>query len=117
MKAPSILLFSSILVAFGFGGISAQPGARDRRIISFARSLDVARLDHRLPHQSFDKWLRSVVGADARIEWDVDDCGEQDGNPSNPTNRNPPLCANARTKMADGEEMGIAIAVGSHKRG
>lgn len=109
------LIFASMLVGFSF--VFAQSKARDRRIIRFARNLDVSRLDHRLRRQSFETWLKSVVGRRASINWEVDDCGEQDGNPSNPINLNPPLCANARAKMADGNELGIAIAVGSHKKG
>jgi hypothetical protein len=94
-----------------------QSSARDRRIIRFARNLNVSRLDRGLPGQTFERWLRSVVGGRVTIHWDVDDCGEQDGNPSNPDNLNPPLCANARAQMADGSKLGIAIAVGSHQSG
>jgi len=112
-KVPAII--AVVLLLFNLA--LPQSRARDRRIIGFARNLDVARLDRRLKRQPFEKWLKSVIGTRAAIEWEVDDCGEQDGNPSNPMNRNPPLCANARTKMADGNELGIALAVGSHKSG
>lgn len=95
----------------------AQSRSRDRRIITFARNLDVSKLDRRLPKRSFERWLRSVVGKRALIKWEVDDCGEQDGNPSNPINRNPPLCATAHAKMRYGGELGVAIVVGSHKSG
>jgi hypothetical protein len=94
-----------------------QCPARDRRIIRFARNLNVSRLDRGLPRQPFGRWLRSVVGPRAAIHWEVDDCGEQDGNPSNPDNLNPPFCANARAEMADGTKLGIALAVGSHRSG
>src|SRR5258707_3422418 len=104
----AVLLFCNLVLA--------QSTARDRRIIKFARNLNVARLDHRLPGRSFEKWLRSFVGRTAIIKWEVDDCGEQDGNASNPMNLNPPLCANARTQI-NGNELGIAIAVGWHKSG
>ena len=117
MRLPAriAVIFASLLVAFSFG--FAQSAARDRRIIGFARNLNVSKLDRRLKSQPFEKWLKSVLGSRAAIKWEVDDCGEQDGNPSNPMNRNPPLCAVAHTRMADGNELGIGVAVGSHKSG
>jgi hypothetical protein len=67
-------------------------------------------LDPGLPTVRFDHWLRTEAGANARYQWEVNDCGEQTGAPG----QNPdeiPTCVEADAWLKDGREMVIMIAV------
>lgn len=94
-----------------------QTSARDRRLITYARGLDVAKLDPTLPSGRFEHWFRSLVGTTAKISWEINDCGEQSGNPSDGSSINPPLCAQVEGSLRDGRQVNVLILVGTHKAG
>jgi hypothetical protein len=58
----------------------------------------------------FDQWLRTEAGADARHQWEVNDCGEQTG-ASGPNPNEIPTCVEADAWLKDGREIVIMIAV------
>jgi hypothetical protein len=109
-----VALFALALFAANAHG---QSSARDRRLIAYAKKLPASKLDSQLPHQPFVSWFRSVVGASAKIDWEINDCGEQTGNPNDPNSINPPLCAQSHAHLSDGRNVYVLIHVGSHRAG
>jgi hypothetical protein len=69
-----------------------------------------------LHSQALDTWLVRVVGSRGSIRWEVNDCGEQTGNPAN-TPVDFPICAEAVIALSDGREAGLSIAVGTAQKG
>ena len=108
-----IIAFATLLAATAHG----QSAARDRRLIAYAKNLRASKLDSRLPGQRFLIWFRSVVGTGAKTEWEINDCGEQTGNPRDGSSINPPLCAQAHATLGDGRNVYVLILVGTHKAG
>ncbi len=97
-----------------FTGYAQTSDELDRRVIAAAKKVDVNTLEKQLPHAPFDEWLQKQVGATARIEWESNDCGEQDG-----VNRAEdfPLCGEATVKLPAGGKLGVQLAVGSLRKG
>ena len=109
-----VTLFTLVLLAVTAHG---QSSARDRRLIAYAKNVPASKLDSQLPHRPFSSWFRSIVGADAKIDWEINDCGEQTGNPNDPQSINPPLCAQSHAHLSDGRNVYVLIHVGSHRAG
>jgi hypothetical protein len=110
-----------VALAAGVGPIFGltSPGNREEReaqIIAGARRVDVHDLDVALRSQALDTWLAHVVGSRGSIRWEVNDCGEQTGNPAN-TRVDFPICAEAVIALSDGREAGLSLAVGTAQKG
>ena len=73
-------------------------------------------LDVALPSQSLDIWLARVAGSHGAIHWEVNDCGEQTGNPAN-TPVDFPICAEAMIALSDGREAGLSLSIGTAQQG
>jgi hypothetical protein len=116
-RAKSYLIIVIFFVSTLITPAYSQTSARDRRLITYARGLDVSRLDRTLPHRRFEPWFRSLVGTKARITWEINDCGEQSGNPMDGSSINPPLCAQVQGSLPDSREVSVLILVGTHKAG
>ena len=89
----------------------------ERRAIRAAQRVSVARLDPALPRQRFDRWLAALAGPAGAIRWELNDCGEQTGDPGVDRGRDVPLCAEATASLSDGRTAHVSIAVGSRRRG
>lgn len=115
------LLASVVAFAAGVGPISgvASPENREEReaqVIAGARRVDVHDLDVALRSQALDRWLARVVGSRGSIRWELNDCGEQTGNPAN-TPVDFPICAEAVIALSDGREAGLSLAIGTAQKG
>ena len=100
-----------------FTYVDAQSSARDKRMINYAKNLRVSKLDAALPKQRFETWLQSLVGAKTVITWEINDCGAQSGIRGDDSHVNPPLCAEAQTKLSGERQVVISIGIGTHKAG
>ena len=103
MKVAALLLVLCALTA------AQDPNAaRDAKLIADAKRIPVHKLDDVLPDLAFDKWLMKESGSDANYHWEVNDCGEQSGNPNDtgPV----PLCVEVDSDLKDGREIVIFIA-------
>ncbi len=89
----------------------------DAAAIRAAKSAIVRSMDSSLPSTSFEVWLRSAVGARAETKWEVNDCGEQTGNPKEDQGRDFPICAEARVTMSGKRTLSVSLAVGRLKGG
>jgi len=115
LLASVVVLVTGVLSITGL----ASPVDRDEwevQVIARARRVDVHDLDAALRSQGLDTWLAQVVGSRGSIRWEVNDCGEQTGNPTN-TPANFPICAEAVITLSDGRTAGLSLAVGEAQEG
>jgi hypothetical protein len=85
--------------------------------IDLLEQYPAARLDSLLPKTAFLSWFRDVVGSDAKITWEINDCGEQTGVPAVDLERDIPVCFEISAVLPDRRTIGVAIAVGTEKKG
>jgi hypothetical protein len=109
----------AILLAFALSisGPQADTQARDARAIAAAKHTSVHRLDPALPGKMLAKWLRQVVGPQAPIAWEVNDCGEQTGNPETDAGRDFPMCVEAQVTLQKKRTLSISVSVGTLQTG
>jgi hypothetical protein len=110
----NLLIAATLLMS-----ITLQPLAQSKtedEVIAHAKRIDVSQLDPALPSQPFASWFRHTIGPDAKVAWEVNDCGEQTGSRSDPE-RDLPLCAQAEAELLDGRKVVVIISVGTQKRG
>src|ERR1700686_1124031 len=89
-------------------GLTAQQSRLEQRAIEATRQTRVSRLESGLPNQTLDKFTQ-VVGPDAAINWEVNDCGERTGNPQIDRARDLPICVAATANLADGRVVDVVI--------
>jgi hypothetical protein len=111
------LLATLLAFALSIGGSQADIQARDARAIAAAKNTSVHRLDPSLPDKPFMKWLRIVVGPQSQIAWEVNDCGEQTGNPEVDKGRDFPMCAEAQITLQQKSKLSVSVSVGTLNTG
>jgi hypothetical protein len=97
--------------------LTAQESSRDRRAIEQAQVLSVQTLDPGLPNQPLLPWLTGVAGRGVKITWEVNDCGEQTGNPDADRGRDFPLCVDAIASWPDGRMAIVSVLMGTFQKG
>jgi hypothetical protein len=109
----------AIFIAFLFSVSVLQAGAqaRDARAVAAAKNASVHRMDNALPDRPLEKWLREVVGQQAGITWEVNDCGEQTGNPELDKDRDFPICVEAQVRLKPKSTLYVSFSVGTLKTG
>jgi hypothetical protein len=112
-----ILLATLLAFALSISGLQADLQARDARAIAVAKNTSVHRLDPSLLDKPLAKWLREVVGQQVPIAWEVNDCGEQTGNPESDKGRDFPMCAEAQATLKQKVALVISVSVGTLKTG
>ena len=88
----------------------------DERAIRFAKTIPVSRLEAGMPRQPFDAWFQKLVGPQAKVTWETNDCGEQTGSPAD-AQRDFPICAEAGAALANGRKITVQIGVGTFQKG
>lgn len=108
----------SVAVGLLLGAAAAQTfeSARDGKLIARVKSTLVSQLEAGMPRITLEYFLRSEAGQDAELIWEVNDCGEQTGNPAD-SGRDIPICVQADATQADGLVVSVMVAVGSVKTG
>ena len=91
--------------------------ARDASAIEAAKNTTVRRLDPSLPDKAFAIWLRDLVGPEAEIKWEVNDCGEQTGNPSVDKGRDFPMCTETEVAIQGACRLHVVLSVGTFRTG
>jgi hypothetical protein len=89
----------------------------DQPAIRHARQALAQDIDPTLPRNSFDDWLRALVGPAARVTWETNDCGEQTGNPALDRGRDFPVCAEVRADLSANRTLRISLIVGTVAKG
>ena len=96
---------------------SAGDPSRDAAAIEAAKKAIVHQIDPALPRTTFESWLRGLAGAKAVTRWEVNDCGEQTGNPSLDKERDFPMCAQVQVSLGGNRELTLSLAVGTGRKG
>jgi hypothetical protein len=82
-------------------------------MITYAKNVEISKLDAKLPRQHLEPWIRSLVGT-AKQEWTIADCAQ-------PTDKSrdedPTICGKLFSQLPDGRQLRVWIAIGSHKTG
>jgi len=104
MAVASVLLLCASLA------FSQNQSVQQTKLIATVKSTPISQLDRALPPVRLDQWLRTEAGADARYQWEVNDCGEQTGSPGQNANEIPTF-VEAYAWLKDGREMMIMIAI------
>ena len=60
---------------------STRAQITEQKAIGHVKQLSPSILDSTLPDGHFAGWLACVVGKDAVVEWELNDCGEKDVTP------------------------------------
>ncbi len=84
--------------------------------VAFARALPLETLDSTLSGATLDEWLVALV-APGRLEYELDDCGEQTGHPETDRGRDFPACVSAYGTLDDGGEISVSVRVGTLGKG
>ncbi len=113
------LIVTSALLPPGLYAYQAQKAQADfeARAIQKVRSARAGTIERGLPDEIFEAWFSRAAGPGARISWEVNDCGEQTGDPKVDRLRDIPLCVEAAASLPDGRTAGASIMVGSEKKG
>ncbi len=109
------LLFSAILVLLLAGSASSQITAD--KAIGIVDDVSVSKLDPALPKTPFLLWLNELLGGTSKVEWELTDCGTLTGIPTIDDGRDIPSCMEATVILTQERVLGIAIFVGTDKKG
>jgi len=104
------------LVASSAMAQSADQSPLAQKAISRAKHVFVSQLEPGMPKVTLEHYLQTEAGTGAQITWEMNDCGEQTGNPADQPG-DVPTCAEGDVRLPDGETLRVMIAVGSVKNG
>jgi hypothetical protein len=76
----------------------------------------VSSFDRSLPNVSLEFFLKNEGGGPP-IKWEVNDCGEQNGNPATDDRRDLPMCVEADFEAKTLTAVTVLVSVGTHKGG
>jgi hypothetical protein len=107
-------LSSAFVLLFSIGCRSRDPKIEEAAL-GYAKGIPAARLEPGLDESPFAEWLQNRLGSAATIDWEVNDCGEQSGDPSD-RDRDIPMCVQAGGLKGD-RKVAVVIGVGTFKRG
>ena len=111
----ALLSLCSLLLTISVLAQSPPQSKRDKTAIQRAKSTLVSSLDNRLPKVTLEFFLKEE-GKGAPIAWEVNDCGEQTGNPADEIS-DVPTCVEADMSLKDGRSVTLFVAVGTAKHG
>jgi len=87
----------------------------DQLAIERARTTIVYTFDKSLPKVSLEDFLKQSTN-NALLTWEVNDCGEQSGDPED-SQRDLPICAQVTLKATNGRTATVMVAVGTEQKG
>ena len=85
--------------------------------IGIIDDVSASKLDPALPKTPFLEWLKELLGPAVKIEWELNDCGTLTGVPTIDNDRDLPSCMEASIVLSDQHVLGIAIFVGTERKG
>ncbi len=103
-------------ISFLFAAQDKTYIALEKRAVATVQQVMVSQLDSQLPERSFSLWFNQVVGSQAGVNWQLNDCGEQTGNASD-RERDLPYCVEVVAITPNERKAFVNILVGSTKRG
>ena len=115
MGATRIVTYAIAALLMFAGTASAQISAD--AAIGLIDDIPASRLDPALPKDPFLGWLKDLLGQSTKIEWEMNDCGTLTGVPWVDQERDTPVCMEASVTLNDQQTLGIAVFVGSERKG
>ncbi len=118
-------LFIAVLVLTLFTGLQAQTKKKKTRwnwekhqveIIDYAKKYLVSDIEPNVPKMSFADWFQQTVGKATKVEWSINDCGEQTGTSAD-RGRDLPMCVEAAAVLSPSQHIRVNIQFGTFKRG
>jgi len=92
------------------------PAMSEKRAVAIAQRVLASELDSELPSNPFADWFRLLVGPQAGVNWQLNECGEQPGLiPAE--HRELLACAEVDALLADGRKVVVMIEVGTFNKG
>jgi hypothetical protein len=88
-----------------FGASLAPQKPSEQQAIEHAKETIVRSVDGTLPNQRLDLWLQDLFGSTARAAWEVNDCGEQTGDPQADRGRDFPMCVEVSIPLDNGRAL------------
>jgi hypothetical protein len=85
-------------------------------VIDYAKKYLVSDIEPNVPKMSFADWFQQIAGKEAKIVWDINDCGEQTGTSAD-RGRDFPMCLGAEAEKADVFQISVNIQFGTFGRG
>jgi hypothetical protein len=107
--------FLVLLMACDAG--QSGPRSQDAEAIDRARTASVRDIDRDLPDRPLAAWLTDLFGPSATVAWEVNDCGEQTGDPGTDRDRDFPMCAEASVSLGGGRVLVFLLDVGTFRTG
>ena len=107
--------FLAILLAVGT--LQVQARLPETEAIDWAKKTIVNDVDSSLPRTTFERWLLDLFGPLAKTQWEINDCGEQTGNPHVNQGRDFPMCVDASVALGDDRTLYLLLVVGTFKTG
>jgi hypothetical protein len=95
---------------------SSSPNRTEKAAIQRTKNLIVSSLDSHLPNVSLEFFLQ-YEGGGVPIKWEVNDGGEETGNPATDRGRDFPMCVEADLDLKDRTAVAVLVAVGTFKKG
>ncbi len=89
----------------------------EARVLTVVKGTPAKELDSALPKARFERWLLDVAGKDAELRWELNDCGEQTGDPAVDSQRDLPICAGVYGQLEGSRAFQILLAIGTQKKG
>ena len=99
------------------GASHDQQKVSEQQAIEQAKATVVRSVDGTLPNQRLDLWLRDLFGSTAKTAWEVNDCGEQTGDPQIDRGRDFPMCVEVSIPLENRRVLHLLFAVGTFKTG
>lgn len=109
-------IIPSVVVLCFSANVWSQNAKRDALAIERVKTTLASSLDTALPRISLKRFLENA-GQGVPIQWEVNDCGEQTGEPATDAGRDFPLCVEADIKLQDRRGVTLLVSVGTFKRG
>lgn len=90
--------------------------AQEATAIRAAKQAVVRELDPAAPRVPFEAWLKDVA-ANGPTSWEVNDCGEQTGDPALDKGRDFPMCVEAVVALPGQRELRVSLVAGTFSKG
>ena len=88
----------------------------EKRAVANAQKILASELDAELPQSPFGDWFRQLVGQQAGVNWQLNECGEQPGQLV-AQRRDLLACAEVDALLPDGRKVVVMIEVGTFNKG
>ncbi len=113
-----MLKLRTFVIVFDALTAAAQTDPKaDDAVIARVKNTMVSQLQPGMQKVTLEYYLQTQSGAGATIKWEVNDCGDQTGDPANRDITDPPICVEADVTNQRGATAYLFIAVGSAKTG